>query len=844
MPKLHFRVKVDAIVQGRICPPSAMNSALRAHLADCEDGSVKPGEVTGFYVGAYVGAGNQDICIRPLGTDCTAEVDLKLDHGMVDTCKFTVAFRLKGPQASRCCHLASGFIPTSDLVSMLKSAGRGAAFTADQPCLLFRDNFTPNKVALRFSDVDSDLAAVPSLQLKPSSLRSLEQTNEAVGKLGEYLKSSIVQCAVSPFNLGVQFVDSYTFGHMSNHMTHYALLGYLFRNKATPVDLRMVMYDAYQAMHSTDLGFPALRAMPDSDLALRFGVAAITRHTACKNTMQYHTDYAFNPLGQVCKVKETEDIARTFSAMSMAVQSGLDKSVYPHAGLRCDDVSLARALDELDRAGVTRIGQPGLGAAGSAKAGSKALLVDDCENLADAIIQKGQAILKAYTEAESMAAQRKPRGVTWNLDDSRQARADPVVSALAGMMRREAARSPLFAACTDDHHFQMAEVLCRLGAMLKSKDWDNAFLVASAKSASYVPGTPESVASLSGHGAGISRVRDAKTGQFLHAALEGTTYAVVDRPAPAGYPSQLPIKIMGQNGGPDSVEAMRLSCVATAVAQNVAQYVSLSSNFGALAHFESKYEEDPDECPFYVSAFYTGLSEGPHGSIACIPVDTCPPARYLAGEKPLFGAPVMGLSSPSTMAMPITAETFKAAGVEDPEGVLKLMAAQVEEAWGPPMSREQADSIASYWQPVQSPDKPKLGAENYAAHIRTENTWAYEDPRHAALGVRVCSGLADRFNDIQARDPASDGSRAAAFGQYLSATLRVTIPIPKKTQGFSLSTMRNMRKAADDIGLHKLAGCPVKAKMMQARAKVPSDHLFYMCDKGEGPVHAFNKILA
>jgi hypothetical protein len=818
MVELNFDVKVDLVMNGRIVPPSALGSSGISGSPSGPGaellGMVQSTDIQGFYLAAWIGAGSQEFSLSRINESGEASVrKFNVKSGDVDTLKFAVAFK----QETRCCHLASSFITINELQSVLDESvaqrSSSSKFTSSQRCLALKDNFTANKAVVRFSS-SSGFPSLLKQKYRQSSLSSLDETNDAVGKLGVHIQQSIMHCAISPLNAGVQFIDSYTFGNMSNHMTHYALLGYLFKNMGSPVDLKMVMYDAYQAMHSMDLSFDALDKMPNSELALRFGISLITKHTACEESNKYRSDKTVNALGQVCSLRETEDIARTFSALAMGVRSDLDESVYAGSGQSVSGLSLAMAIDQLDRSGVTRMcKKSGLGGPRI----SKALEVDDCENLSMGNMLKAKGILNAF---ETYGA----RG-------------------LAAQMSKEAKGSPLFANCTDAHHTAMARTLVRLGSMLKSGDWDISFLVASAKSASYSLDDPGSASCLSGHGAGITRVRDSKTGQFIHAAVEGTTYATVDRPMPEGYPSMLPIKLQGQCGEPDKVVPMNTAELLTSLGQNINRELGLSPSATVQAHFLPEYK-DAQECPFYVSAFYTGLSEGSTGSIACVPVDTCPSPHYLAGEKPLFGAPVMGLSKPSTMAIPISTETFSDAGVKEPERILKLMADQVEEAWPPYMTQKQKDSLMSFWQPVASPDLPKLTSENYTHHLRSENCWAYDDPHHTALAVKVLSGLAQRFNEIQAKDPASDGSRAVAFGQYLSATLRITMPVPKNTKGFSLSSMRNIRKAADDIGIRKLSSCPIKAKMINARASIKSDHAFYMCDKGEGFVHSYNSRLA
>ena len=118
------------------------------------------------------------------------------------------------------------------------------------------------------------------------------------------------------------------------------------------------------------------------------------------------------------------------------------------------------------------------------------------------------------------------------------------------------------------------------------------------------------------------------------------------------------------------------------------------------------------------------------------------------------------------------------------------------------------------------------------------------------MAVQLYRELAENYNALQARDPASDGSRAHAFGQYLSASLRVTLPLPRAPQGSSsssavrLSCIRNLTAAALATGISKVAACPLKSAAIAARARVQTDAHFYMCDRGGGPVHAHRVKLA
>jgi hypothetical protein len=418
---------------------------------------------------------------------------------------------------------------------------------------------------------------------------------------------------------------------------------------------------------------------------------------------------------------------------------------------------------------------------------------------------------------------------------------------LAPLMARCAAQTNphLFAKLTRAHHDAMAPVIIRLGRLLHTGAWANCLAVVSAKGASYDAQNPAAAASsLSGHGTVISRIKDGAT--CMHCPVEGTTYLIVDRDPPPGLASSFTIKLSdGSSKAFDHTE------LATVIAQNVHEYVGMSCDCCMLSHLRADYGDDASKCPFYVSAFYTGLSEGPQGSLGCVPIDTSPPASFGAGSRPVFGAPVMGLSKPSTAAVPVTADMLGQSPQEHGE-ILSLIRAQVAEAWSPEVDPKTVATIASFWQPCEAPDHPGVCfavAADAARCIRSENTWAFDRPEHTAMAVQLYRELAEKFNELQAKDTASDGSRAHAFGQYLSASLRIILPIPRacgqqQQRPLSLSCMRNLRAAAASMGVAKLAACPLKAAGISARAKVPSEAHFYMCDRGSGPVHAHRAKLA
>lgn len=817
MASLNFTVKVDLVVGGKVVAPGSIRAPLSEAMdEDFEQGAAS--SVAGFYVAAWVGGGSPEFSLARVADNGTAELSLAFKPGDPDTLKLAVVTRISTPTTMRCSMLASNFMHRDDAIRSLSEPGRARlGFTADQPCLSMSDNFSRNKALVRFMDKGSDLKAFAKVALKPSSLLRLDEANAAVQRLGEAVEGVVASCAVSPLNAGCQFVQSFTYGHLQGHLMHYATLAEVFRGMAPPPAAQLVAYCAYQAMHSTNLSFDALKSMSDPELVGRYGLPVVTRHTSCAYTNVYCPDLTVGLMGHTCKVRETEDIARSFSRLNYEVQNAGKLRAYAPPAEDPAESTLARCVRDI----VASQAQISLkGDAFAASRASPTLDADDCEN-------------KALSEQMLAAA----------LRDLYRACKTP--QALAAALAREAQRAPrLFSSCTPEHHRQMGEVLCRLGRMLDSGDWSLELAVASAKGPSYREDDPQAAEGLCGHGASVARVRDPATGLYQHYPVEGTTYLTVDLPPPQGFASELPLKLAS-----GEVKTFPLETVATLLAQNVHQLVGLSQHAQVLAHLKQSYGDSPLSCPFYVSTFYTGLSEGRDGSLGCIPLDTCPPSSFRAGTKPLFGAPLLGLSNAATMAVPVTADLLAEPGALPGRGkeLVELMRAQVAEAWGPPLPEQAVRDYLSYQQPVRSPDAPRLDSTNYAASVRSENTWAYDDPQVAGKAVQVYQSLAKRFNELQAKDPDSDGAEASAYGQFLSACMGISLPVPKKgrPRPFALSTARNLRKAADDIGLAAaLSACVFKSKGIQARAAVVSEHPFYMCHRGEGLVHAFRTKLA
>ena len=851
---LHFWVKTELVVGGRMQSPSVgVGAALRDLPIGQAPAPPQQGDVTRFLLAGWVGGGNPAFSVAPIGGDGVARVRLLLREGDPDTVKLSVSFNMVAPKGQRNCHLASSFLGVPDLLALLREsprAGPGPAprFTAGQRCFSMRDNFTKNAAVLRFANADTDVASAACLGLRASALRSLDRTNAAVLGLGQRLKAQIATFAVSPLNAGPQYMEAFSYLQMQNCLVHYAILGHVFDRLTSPVQLPWLMYDAYQAAHLSGVHPAALAALPDVPFVLRFGQPLVTAHTACGLSSIYCTDYTVNACDVACKLRETEDMAKTFGCLSLQSQAGLEGGAdgpppRAYAPSRAGPPPpLAQCVEGLLGAQRARRER------GLARRVSYACLCDDCENASMGIMMKARGLMGLYRAVMGAVLGGAGLGAGLPPPAAEEEGARRLADAMAHA--QAAGGEPwgrLFAALTRQDHLAMAGPLLRLGGMLHRGDWATAFTVVSAKGPSYTDACPDAPGALSGHGTVVGRIRSG--GRAFHGPLEGTTHMCQDPPVPPTAADCVRARL--EDG---SVAAFDHSEFATVFAQNVHRAAGASPDYCALAHIRADYGDAPQRCPFYVSAFYTGLSEGGAGSLGCVPLDTKPPASFGAGSQPVFGAPVMGLSHPSTMAVPITAAML-APDAADPRPVTDLLHALMQEAYCPEASQETVAAIASYWQPVSplrsdfecAPGRgaPFVRRRGFEATMRSLNTWAFDDPAHADMAVKLYGALATRFNVLQSQDPGGDGVTAAAFGHYLSAALRFDIPMrPAGGDSPPLSTFRNLRQAVADVGLAPLAACPLKMAAIGARARVRTDAHFYMCDQGEGPVHAHRVRLA
>lgn len=815
MVRLSFYAKADLVVGGRTCSPDSYMSS-PAGAADSAS------TITGFYLTVFASGDSEVYCINRLeGGEKGTLFELDWPEGAPDTVKFSMDFGQVTPKTVRSDHLGSCFVPVSHLLTMLTQSKTPAARNpsssraAELPKVILADNFTRNAGLLTLVDAGSDLRALSKLSLRPSSLTRLPESNRAVEQLAQRIENMLAtDCVVSPANAGTQFTQGITSGHMKNHRLYYGTLGETFNRicRGTPVSLPLLMYNAFQAMHSTNLGFAALEAMPASELVPRFGLPLVSRHTCCALTNVYCPDITLAPTGAPCKLRETEDIARSLSSTNYAIQNATITGPY--------DRPLDRSFTLADAARAVEADQRALAADPNglgARRKTPTLDADDCENKAQFIMQVTAALGDLSSKYRS----------TGGLSEAMQ-------QAVKG-------DQALFLQCTSEHVRRMSAVLWRLSSMLGNGQWTMGLAVVSAKGPSFNEADPQAGNGLCGHGACVARVLSGadQKGQKLyqHYPVEGTTYLTVDYPVPKTHAATLSVK-MADN----STQAFPVETLMGLVAQRVHELVGLSANANLLAHLRRDYGKNPLSSPFYVSMFYTSLCPGGDSScLGSIPMNVTP-----GTSRPGFGAPFMGLSGDTVKTFPITSSMLAESG-QDPDKMLELMQEQVTESWEPGLSGDMLRNYMTYLQPVKTPDAPALDARTYAASSRAEVSSAFDDPQVAVRAVSIYQKIAEKFNELQARDPSSDGARAQGYGQYLSACLGISLPLPKVEDAgsFKLTLTKNLVQAIKEMSMEKtLSACALKSSIIRARASVEADHHFYMCDRGEGVVHSFRQKLA
>ena len=284
---LRFKVQADLVVDRK-----------QYSLDVKQDDPAFPSKV---FLAAWIGGGNKGLSLYEIAPDGTTGVELRVREGDVNTLKLGVSFNLRGTSGGRNCHLASSFVPIAKIVSILQQGNTW---------VVLQDNFEQgNKALLHMENNGTNLAALQRMELRDSVLLQMETISNAVHDIGQSLQTKLEELQISPKNAGPQYVTAFTFCHMQGMLSHYALLGHLFRSMPSPIGLEWAMYAAYQTVQSTALQLRVLQKMADHDLVANFGTNLVSRLTSCELTAPYSPDVTIGKGGRVNK--PSEDIQRS-----------------------------------------------------------------------------------------------------------------------------------------------------------------------------------------------------------------------------------------------------------------------------------------------------------------------------------------------------------------------------------------------------------------------------------------------------------------------------------------------------------------------------------------------------
>ena len=195
----------------------------------------------------------------------------------------------------------------------------------------------------------------------------------------------------------------------------------------------------------------------------------------------------------------------------------------------------------------------------------------------------------------------------------------------------------------------------------------------------------------------------------------------------------------------------------------------------------------------------------------------------------IFGAPVAALSTDRSLVVPVP--------MLDQE-CRKMHTDLVQEAYPPFASKANIEHVMSFWAPIPAFDSSFGTSDPHT--LTTLISCAFDDPHHVQLAYQVYSAFAECFNRLQEENTdEDDGNRLRATCLYHSVALVICVHLPPDGEPMGCSTMRNVREAAQRTNLDRLAQCPIRQQMISARQQLPSHFPFYLCDQGQGIVHAY-----
>ena len=849
--EIRFGVKMQAILCGQ---PRALAELTR-------DASTTKDAVTGWYLSTWLGGQSKACSAVRLDKDGCGSVRLAIRDGDPDCIKLTLSFATSpstdgGRCGPRLCAFASGALPIEALPNMVTPPSGGPGLSTRAPAQFIQlgasaqtpenpndppgavgqlnDPQNPDNGALvLFTDQGTDFKRLTTLRCARSCVRdSLTLAIPALQKLNTHIKSFLDSGTVSPDNLGTLFYGSLTTSGPLFPIS-FGLFTVPFKQCDSPLDhSHFVFYNLLQAVNNSGLSFKEALALPDEPFRELIVEAVAKMPTCCDRTMPYCSDLGLDASGLANQT--TEDISRPLDYPSMVVK-GATTPYTPEKEYTAEQFH-ALPLDKLIKLtaaakAAQAQGNPPMGVA---------LEADDCENLAGTILQ----ICKGYR----VFGTRFPTPLAVKKELTRTMAANPRLFGRLTTPDLEAASTTLSRVCslfTTPH--TRAHSCSSLGGtkgIYSGPVLDAHLAVVTAKGPSYNPNDTTGGGGLCGHGAALMQ-HVLPDGKCVHRALEGTSWlayvpTTTCRTAQDGSPSKIPLKLAD-----GTVAPMDVATLGTCLGQGLYSILGVSP----MHRIEGKLlpmSMDTKTSPFYHSVFFSGLSydDSALGSMA-FDASANP-------DKPLFGAPVLGLGKDTSLAVPITPDLLS----DDPataQQALLSIKAHTSEGWPPPASPQHIETMVSFYAPVRmAPSVHSLtGGISAKDCVCGQFSVAFDNPMHREAVAALYARVADSFNKLNRADPKSDGAVMTATPQFSSCTVRVFLPVDRlyaaatqlsPKEGIALTTLRNVRQVVAEMGIQSLIctpPAPPVSTQAQARvgARVRTDtvtdtHLFHRTGRG------------
>jgi hypothetical protein len=733
--KLNIRVRAS-ITTGR----STVNIT---NLTEQETSSQHPYD---FHVGAWMGGDNPHMAFEMLKSraDGTGEATLSIHILSNDANTLKLGVFIRDPKTGMHRHVASSFISISKLADDIDGV---TSCDAAKASLLLRDNYSQNQALLHFSNIDTDIPALRSMNLTPSYMLQSPFLNKKVEEMTTGLHTLIEKISsVSNMNGGTNFAHSVCYTQSMGCAINYPLLNMTYDSPRHRTPLSMLSYMALATVHNVGLSTADIMALPDNEFMQKFLVPMCTSFTVCPKSMVYSGDMTLDAKGNLDQATEDFGMVQCHHYFI-----GVDGS-YTDSYNSISNLSNNRLNDHIKN----------ISACPCENSKGHFLIADDCETLAGQIKSIAGGVHLAYVQADKCNI--KLGDMMW--DCTRDMKNLSSIS-------------------KEDFH-SCAELLGRYGSLKENSKKGTlpsaqvGLGIVSTKGASFTLGKSE----LNGHACTIAQTL-MENGKASYIIGEGTTNIRM-RDLPDNCPKK--VKLLLAEG----VKVFSMSEALGIIGQNMGDMISTKGKTRVSQTIPYCFEgkDAYTSCPFYMGGFFIGLEMGTNIP-GIIPLDTQKRSQI---ETPLFGAPVANLCADTVRAVPINLGAVM--GQKLAGEFLGGITGRNLESSPPRASEAKLKELMSRWGPLTALPGQSIDVPTHWILTCAEG---FDDADMIRGMAEYKSRVAKEFNTLQDNDPIGDGIKMVVLMHMLSVVAQFIVPLPVREK-WDLSCARNMRLALKIFG--------------------------------------------